>query len=415
MSIKLLGNTSRVETPFIAAQIGNFHFGVFNKEAGSGVFTGYQKYLYPNFVKSLNINKVNGAINNYTLVLQYQITAGDDPNFLEKVFSTQAKDRKMILSYGDYSSPSFLYKQEQCTITDIRSNLDFGNSSITYTISAISDAMALNAGIYNFPRRLAKPSTVIKELLYRKEYGIQEVFFGMRDTDLVTTQGLIASDDKEVWLDAKNGYTIFNYLNYLVESMSPASDISQNIIKSGKYVLTVRDDYQGIYGGPYFTVKRLSTSTQALTSLDVYEIDIGYPGVENIISFSIDDDQTYSILYNYQKDLQQSDYIYRINDNGNVEQVYSPAISNSRQFYKTTEKDKLWWTSVTQYPIKATLTLKGLLKAATLMSYVKVNVYFYGQKHLSSGLYTITRQQDSVDASGYKTVLSLSRIGGDEL
>ena len=197
--------------------------------------------------------------------------------------------------------------------------------------------------------------------------------------------------------------------------MSPASDISQNIIKSGQYVLTVRDDYQGIYGGPYFTVKRLSTSTQALTSLDVYEIDIGYPGVENIISFSIDDDQTYSILYNYQKDLQQSDYIYRINDAGNVEQVYSPAISNSRQFYKTTEKDKLWWTSVTQYPIKATLTLKGLLKAATLMSYVKVNVYFYSQKHLSSGLYTITKQQDSVDASGYKTVLSLSRIGGDEL
>ena len=47
------------------------------------------------------------------------------------------------------------------------------------------------------------------------------------------------------------------------------------------------------------------------------------------------------------------------------------------------------------------------------MSYIKVNVYFYGQKHLSSGLYTITKQQDIIEAAGYKTVLSLSFIGGD--
>lgn len=55
------------------------------------------------------------------------------------------------------------------------------------------------------------------------------------------------------------------------------------------------------------------------------------------------------------------------------------------------ETDKTWWTQVTQYPIKATLQLKGLLRSAMLMTYVKVNVYFYGQKHISSGTYIVTK------------------------
>ena len=136
-SIKLLSTTSRIETPFISAKIGDFTFGVFNKQAGKDEYVSYQKYLYPNYIHTLNINKVNGSLNSYTLVMKYQITTGDDPNFLEKVFSSQSKERKIILSYGDYSSPTFLYKEEVCTITDIRSSIDFSSSCITYTISAI--------------------------------------------------------------------------------------------------------------------------------------------------------------------------------------------------------------------------------------------------------------------------------------
>lgn len=49
----------------------------------------------------------------------------------------------MTISYGDYSTPSFAYKEEGCTITDIKSNLDVANSCITYTITAISDALSL--------------------------------------------------------------------------------------------------------------------------------------------------------------------------------------------------------------------------------------------------------------------------------
>ena len=68
---------------------------------------------------------------------------------------------------------------------------------------------------------------------------------------------------------------------------------------------------------------------------------------------------------------------------------------------------------MTQYPISAKITIKGLLKPALLMSYVKVNAYFYGKKHISSGLYIITKQEDSIDNNGYKTILNITRVGGD--
>ena len=414
MVTKLLGATSRIETPFISVQIGEYTFGVFNKSVSSENYITYQRELYPNFVHSLNIVKVNGAVNTYTLSLKYQIRPGDDPNFLEKVFSKQASTRRMILSYGDYSMPSFIYKQETCTITDVKSSIDFNSSAISYTITAISDALSLKAGTHNFPRRVAKPSDIIKEILYKKSYGVQDIFYGMRDPDLVTSKGMIASDDKEISIDAKNGITIFDYLNYLVSCMSPASSTSASVIQSGRYTFVIHDDYQGEVGGPYFTVSRITTNSNLYNKLDTYVVDIGYPGVDPVMDFSIDDDQTYSILYNYSKEVNQSEYVYRINNSGEIDEIYSPTISNNTTNFKTSESDKIWWTSVTQYPIKATLTIKGLLRAAVLMSYVRVNVYFYGQKHLSSGLYLITKQQDSINESGYRTVLSLTRISGDE-
>ena len=65
---------------------------------------------------------------------------------------------------------------------------------------------------------------------------------------------------------------------------------------------------------------------------------------------------------------------------------------------------------MTQFPITATMTLKGLLRPAMLMTYVKVYAYFYGRPHISSGIYIITKQEDSVSESGYRTTLSLTRI-----
>ena len=68
---------------------------------------------------------------------------------------------------------------------------------------------------------------------------------------------------------------------------------------------------------------------------------------------------------------------------------------------------------MTQYPITAQLTIKGLLRPSILMSYVKINTYFFGHKHISSGLYIITKQEDSISDQGYRTTLNLTRVGGD--
>ena len=108
-----------------------------------------------------------------------------------------------------------------------------------------------------------------------------------------------------------------------------------------------------------------------------------------------------------------NDYIYNIDSSGNIYGRYSPNVTTSSVYLKTTETQKNWWTQMTQFPITATLTIKGLLRPAMLMSYVRINALFYGQRHVSSGLYIITKQVDTINAGGYRTTLSLTRIAGD--
>lgn len=48
------------------------------------------------------------------------------------------------------------------------------------------------------------------------------------------------------------------------------------------------------------------------------------------------------------------------------------------------------------------------------MSYVQLNVYYFGKKHISSGLYVITKQVDRIDFAGFQTTLSLLRVGADK-
>ena len=48
------------------------------------------------------------------------------------------------------------------------------------------------------------------------------------------------------------------------------------------------------------------------------------------------------------------------------------------------------------------------------MQYVKLNVLFFGRKHISSGTYIVTKQLDTVDSNGYRTTLSLTRVKGED-
>lgn len=417
MALNLLANTSRVETPFIIVTIGQYTFGMYDRHTRN-IINGNSNYAgivatYPNFMQSVNVTKLNGTVNTYTISMVYAITAGDDPNLLEKVFSSVSHTRAIKISYGDLSAPSYIYKEEDAIITDIKSNINLQSSTITYTLSCTSKALASVAGALPFPKRVAKPSDVIKEILYDTRYGLLEIFYGMRDRDLVYQNGLIASDDRVVTIEAKKSISVFKYLEYLVSCMSNINDVNNSVIKKNNYALTVVDDTTGIWGGPYFKVSKIANNATALSAVDLYEVDIGTISKDIVMNFSVDDNQTYSILYNYSNKIEQSSYVYRIDDDGTVVHEYSPILTTSPDLMKTTEADKTWWTNVTRYPISATLTIKGLLRPAILMSYIKLNVLFFGQKYLASGYYIVTKQVDQVDATGYKTTLSLTRIGED--
>ena len=418
MPLDLLSTTSRVETPFIIITIGGYTFGNYNKTTASVIDSqGFTKKItetFPNVVNSLEVVKVNGTVNTYTVGLIYAIREGDDPNKIDKILSSVSSSRTMVISYGDYSTPNHIYKEEQALITKVTSNINIASSTISYTITAVSSASTLTAGTYSFPSRNARPSDVIQELLYNEKYGLLDVFYGMRNRELVLQNGLINVDDKKVSIEAQTSISIFDYLDYLVSCMTSTGDLPNSVTGQTKYIFSVFDDFQGTFGGPYFKIIKVAKNIQDYNNLNMYEIDIGYPTADIVTSFTVNTNDAYSIYYEYSQSIQQDNYQYRLNNDGEYEYIYSPTLTTSPVLFKTTQADKNWWSQVTSYPISATITLKGLLRPVVLMTYIKLNVYFYGRKHNSSGVYIITKQQDSVSTTGFRTTLSLTRIQGDD-
>lgn len=414
-NISLLGSFARVSVPYIKVQIGDHIFGVYQKTESklkdSDGFYKSTKIVYPNYIKSLKINKINGQVNQYDLQLQYPVTANDDPNFFEKVFSSVSKSRKILFSYGDMSLPTLVYKEEQAIITKITTAFNIKSSVITYTISAVSSAVLAKSGVYTFiNNEPKKPSDEIKKILYNKNYGLQEIFIGMNNKSLVENAGLIASDDKVVELETKTNISALDYILYLVSCMIPASASATSVKQSGIYVLNIVDDLTGTFGGPYFKITKLSANSDFSTA---YELDIGTPSSNVVINFAIENNENYSIFYDWQKKLNNEEMVYRINDQGEEELEYAPIISSRNDEYKTRTEDKVWWSKLTEFPIGATVTIQGLIRPAILMSHVRLNIYFFGAKHISSGLYIITKQLDDISESGCKTTLTLVRIKGD--
>ena len=355
-------------------------------------------------------------------VFWHAITPNDDPNFFEKVFSSVRNTRKIVFSYGDMNLPTFIYKNEQAIITDIKTTFDIKTSVITYTVSAVSSAALAASGTYTFiNQKPVKPSEEIKRILYNKNYGLQEIFYGMNNQGLVEQLGLIAGDDKEVIIDSKTNINILDYLIYLVSCMQPASANSKTVKQKDIYILTIHDGINnsndGMHdtselGGPYFKV---SKTAKSLIQADAYEIDIGYPTANIVTDFQISNNENFSIYYDWQKKLNNEEYATRLNLKGEEELVYAPIISSRNNEYRTKVSDQTWWTKVTEYPITVTLTIKGLLRPAILMNYVRLKVYFWGWKHVSSGLYIVTRQEDTIGINtGYRTTLTLTRISGDD-
>lgn len=405
---KLLSFPSLVEAPFVILRVGEYRFGTYSKD---GSLSSRLNVQYPNFIEGMTVQKVNGTVNQYTINLVYQIEAGRDPNLVDRILSTVGYDL-VYISYGDWSCPTFIYKEEEALITNVKSNVEFNTSKIRYTITCTSNSIALAANTFNFPMRKAKPSDVIWEMLYNNQYGLLDLFRGMTNQTAVRNRGLLATNDQVVEIPSKEGMNPLTYLNYLVTCMS-SNTSGSDILRDSTYYLTIQDDSRGELGGPYFTITEVRAGASTLAANDTYEVDVGFPSDNLVTNFNIVDDNSWSLLYKYASEIDNQQYVYSLDDKGHIVTKYSPNITTSTRGFTTTEAQKTWWTNMTQFPITATLEIKGLLRPAMLMSYVRINSFFYGQRHISSGLYIITKQIDTINNSGYKTQLTLVRIGGD--
>lgn len=351
-NLSLLSSLNRIETPFISCKIGDFIFGVYSKndinKSANAIYDKSRVSRYPNYLKSLDIKKINGTVNKYTLQFSYPITEKDDPNFFDKVFSSVSKTRKIIFSYGDLSTPTFTYRDEEATMTNVQEKLNINSAVINYTVEAISSAYLGTVGAFNFPKRFEQPSVVIEELLSTEYFGLTQIFTGMKDMALVKAKGLIPHDDAKVELLMQTNMSVLDYLTYLVNCMRPNDTSAVSNQLGGVYVLNIIDqatqfytDESGnklIFDGPYFKVIR--NDKKADNDL-AYVIDVGFPSQNVITSFEIENNENYSILYDYQNQINNAEFASRLDQNGNITQVYAPVISSKNALYKTTEYDKI--------------------------------------------------------------------------
>lgn len=414
----LLSSQARIQTPWVKVTIGDYTFGIFDdktKKYGknqAGFFTQFQ-IQFPQYINTLQVLKINGQVNKYTLEIKYPVTINDDPNFFEKVFSSVNKTRKIIFTYGDAETPAYIYKDEEAIITGVRQNFDLTSGTIIYTVDAVSSAALTTDGSITKPApgNKVKPSDEIKKL-FKSNKSLQNTFTGMKVSDL---DSLIAGDDMPVMLESRQNISAIDYLNYLAGCMIPAGStpgLSKDI-----YVLSIYDDSITSANrsmskkGPYFKVTKVST---VMEHGDAYEIDVGINTSTIVRSFQIEKNENYSIYYEYQNLAHPENYVRRINSDGLWEDVYAPTSMAKPGKYKTDPSDQVWWTKATQFPISATIQIQGLLRPATLMQYVRLNVLFPGgKKHLSSGLYIVTKQVDNISGAGYATTLNLTRIKGE--
>ena len=382
-----------VEAPFIELNIGGYKIG------------GYKGSLdlYPNYIASMTINKTSGELNEYTINLVHQVRVGDDPNALDKVFSKN-QFNKITIKYGDAMSGA-TFRDTNAIINNVTMNRDYASAKILYTISATSVGHFVTSHSMNFDALDGKPSDRIRKLLYNSSISseLQEAFPMMKNK--TTASKLIPSNDASIHIDKVTNTDPISYINYLVSCMSNAKD-KDKVIKDSVYVIYYTDDAKKGSGFEIREIKRDSVSNNYNA---VYEVNVGYPDENNIFGFSISNDQNWSILYDSHMSSVQDEYYYTIENSGDVRKIYSPALSQSSE--EMQENDKNWWTFMTQFPISATLTMRGLLRPAFLTNYIKINTVFYGQKHISSGLYTILEQKDTLDGNGFRTNFLLLRVG----
>lgn len=360
--------------------------------------------VYPNYITSMTVSKISGQINRYTINLRYTVRYGEDPNFIDKLLSRTGFRNKIQILYGD-SNGTKLFRDDEAIITDVTFNESVSNKTIDYTITALSSIISAVSMTSNYASKTDKPSNLIKDLIYNVTdigQSVLQALPGMANQSLVNSAGLIPTNDEIVQTQTRLNVSPMAQLAYYVSGM-------YNISNNTNYYLTYMDDINNDFGGPYLKITEIgNTSTETLAG-QYFEIDVGYPGDNFVMNFSIDTDTYFPLVYNYNDNFITWDY--DIDNEGNIIKTqFNPLLKNN-VFNKRNVIQSNWWKKVTEYPISATLTIKGLVKPVLLTSYIKVNVLFYGSTDLASGVYAILGQTDSISGAGYTTTLSLLRVG----
>lgn len=381
-----------VEAPYVKIELGGVSIGT------------YKGGNYPNYINGINVRKTNGSMNEYTINLVHQISAGDNPNYIDNLISANGYN-KIKIEYGD-AEAGISYRDVEALLIDVKSSFDFFNNNINYTLYATSSSVMSAVNRMNYPSVTDKPSNIINNMLYDTGELLQ-YFPGMKNKSFVNSNNLIPSNDQKVSLNAVSNTTPLNYMNMLVSSMK------SNISDHGNdytYYLTIDD---GGKDGAYFKIEQVKTKLTSSMFPLIYEVNINYPDEESLAyNFSVDTDYAWPLAYEYAGSFPT--YSYDVNNIGNItKQKFSSNLKTTQNTLNSFISDQNWWTNVTEFPIRATLEVKGLTSYILLLNYIKVNVLYFGNKRNSSGIYIVTGQEDSLSGNGFRTKLELLKVAGD--
>lgn len=381
-----------VEAPYIEIDLNGITIGGYN----------HQEDKFPNHVNSLEIDKINGRINQYTISLSHQVRAGEDPNFIDSLLSRTGVRNKIKIKYGDSAYGAF-FREDEAYIIDATYNEDVVSAKINYTLKAVSSVGAIQQAYFNFPGIESKPSTEIIKMLYTNKTTskpLLDLLGGMQNKLTVLNKGYIPTDDATMYIPGGSNMSLTERLQQLVSYMHDPND------PTSSYFLTFQDDAQN---NGLFKITKVKKTGKGLTMpKNCYYLDVGYPGDSYVTNFSLDNDVYWPMYFEYAGSFER--YNYDIDYSGNLIKTKINPLTIDSKYQSIDTKRMNWWNFVNSYPVSASVTIKGLMKPIVLMENVYVYAQFYGKEDLASGLYSITGQHDSISGGGCTTTLQLLRV-----
>ena len=327
-------------------------------------------------------------------LLSHQVSPGRNPNYIDELLSANGYE-KIGIRFGDAMSEVDIV-DNNAILSNVNTTFDFQSCNIKYSVSAISSNFLSSTNKRNFPAITDKGSNIARGLFKSAQSSLAEIYPKMLDNNYVTKNNLIPNTDTVISMKAMENVNDITYLKEVVSSMQSLAN------PNSMFYLELREED--------FKIHEISSDGYS-SSASLYEVDINYPDDAQVFSFSDSTDFAWSLAYEYNGKI--SNYTYSVSDEG--KRISIPGTSNNMfNDQGALNISENWWKQVTEFPTTATLTCRGLLSPLLLMTYIKVNSYYYGSKRLTSGVYIVTGQEDIISGGGFRTNLSLTKVSGPD-